>query len=1117
MVSVLQSPSAAERLAAARRFLTSAPLGHETLIIGATREAADDLAREVTATLGATFGIHRVSLRQLAHRLAAGTLTDAGLSPTTALGIEAVAARAVFEVEQRRELSYFRPVSTCPGFARSVASTLTELRLAGVGPDDVQPIAPVGADLAALLEEFQDQLDRAALADDAALYRAALDAVRARRPDPIVTVRLLLLDVPVRSVAERDLIRALAQASPESLATVPAGDESGLEAVTGTAAAAASHLPATPCHTSSALDRLKHHLFASDAPPAGEPDDEVHFFSAPGEARECVEVARRVLDEARAGVAFDRIGILVRVPSLYTSPLETALRRAGVPAYFARGTSRPDPSGRALLSLLACASERLSAKRFAEYLSLGQVPDLPDDGGPPMDREQWEPPRLDALADSPPVATEGSPVQGSLPFGAARASEPTSGHANDANVAEVPADADAPVIAGTLRTPWRWEELLVEAAVIGGRDRWARRLEGLEAEVRLKVAEIRNDEPDSPRIPALERELVHLAHLRRFALPLIEILDDLPEQATWGDWLERLNRLASMALDKPTRVLAVLAELQPMSVVGPVGLEEVRDVLLERLANLEVEPHDRRFGCVFVATPEQARGRRFDVVFVPGLAERVFPQKAREDPLLLDQARELVGARVLRTQRHRAPDERLLLRLAVGSAERRVHLSYPRMGTELGEPRPRVPSFYGLDVDRATTGRLPDIDILARRAADASQARLAWPAPPQAERAIDEIEHDLSILGNLLRPAPPGAARGRARYLLDLNEHLARSLRTRWGRWEEPRWSRFDGLTRSTPTTQTALAPHRPTARAYSVTALQHYAACPYRFVLSGIYRLEPREEVVPIQHMDPLTRGSIFHQVQAEFLRAMEQTDALPVSADTLGAAVRVLDATLGRVAEERREELSPAIPRVWEDDITSMRADLRSWVHLMAADTDWLPIRFEFGFGMPVDGSRDPRSVPAPAVLEGGFKLHGIVDLIERSTSTSNVRVTDHKTGVDRTSPGLVTGGGEVLQPVLYGLAIEAATGETVESARLFFCTRRGGFGERPVAMDPLARERGLEVLRQIDTAMDEGFLPPAPREGACRFCDFVGVCGPHEETRVHRKDQRPLRALTVLRQQP
>ena len=301
------------------------------------------------------------------------------------------------------------------------------------------------------------------------------------------------------------------------------------------------------------------------------------------------------------------------------------------------------------------------------------------------------------------------------------------------------------------------------------------------------------------------------------------------------------------------------------------------------------------------------------------------------------------------------------------------------------------------------------------------------------------------------------------------------------------------------------------------MSALQHYAACPYRFLLSGIYRLEPREDVVPLQHLDPLTRGSIFHEVQAEFLRALERSGSLPISDASVEAALPVLDATLERVARARREELAPAIPRVWDDDLASMRADLRAWVHLMAADAEWLPIRFEFGFGMPTDGSRDPRSVQAPAVLDGGFRLHGIVDLIEHHTTTGHARVTDHKTGVDRTSPGLIIGGGEVLQPVLYSLAVEAVTGEQVESARLSFCTRRGGFGERPVAMDRLARERGLEVLRQIDSSIDEGFLPPAPRDGACRFCDFIEVCGPHEEARVRRKDQHPLRALTDLRQQP
>src|SRR6202034_4098267 len=59
----------------------------------------------------------------------------------------------------------------------------------------------------------------------------------------------------------------------------------------------------------------------------------------------------------------------------YAPYLEEALDRAGVRAYFARGASRPEPGGRALLALLACAPENLSARRFAQYLSLAQVPE----------------------------------------------------------------------------------------------------------------------------------------------------------------------------------------------------------------------------------------------------------------------------------------------------------------------------------------------------------------------------------------------------------------------------------------------------------------------------------------------------------------------------------------------------------------------------------------------------------------------------------------------------------------------------------------------------------------------------------------------------------------------
>jgi hypothetical protein len=96
----------------------------------------------------------------------------------------------------------------------------------------------------------------------------------------------------------------------------------------------------------------------------------VSLASSPGEARECIEIARQLQVHAARGLPFDRMAVLLRSPQAYRAHVAEALRRASVPAWFARGTTRPDPSGRAMLALLACAAEGLSARRFAEYLSL---------------------------------------------------------------------------------------------------------------------------------------------------------------------------------------------------------------------------------------------------------------------------------------------------------------------------------------------------------------------------------------------------------------------------------------------------------------------------------------------------------------------------------------------------------------------------------------------------------------------------------------------------------------------------------------------------------------------------------------------------------------------------
>jgi CRISPR/Cas system-associated exonuclease Cas4 (RecB family) len=108
-------------------------------------------------------------------------------------------------------------------------------------------------------------------------------------------------------------------------------------------------------------------------------------------------------------------------------------------------------------------------------------------------------------------------------------------------------------------------------------------------------------------------------------------------------------------------------------------------------------------------------------------------------------------------------------------------------------------------------------------------------------------------------------------------------------------------------------------------------------------------------------------------------------------------------------------------------------------------------------------------------------------------------------------------MLQPVLYGLAVEQLLGARVVESRLYYCTRAGGFSERSVPFTGEARGRGVEVLGLIDRAIAAGFLPPAPRARACGICDFRDVCGPHEEIRVKLKDQTRLDELRALRERP
>ncbi len=1039
----------------------------EAVLIAVTHSAGEDAVHRALKISGqGSLGIHRLSLVQFASDLARPAMARLGLAPLTSLGMEALAARVTGASLKEKKLAYFEPVAALPGFARALARTLADLRLNRTDRAALDRSGAPGADLSILLASYEAELEAGALADLARVYELATDA--AREPHRLLGLPIVVLDVPIESVREREFLEAVASRAPSVLRCMI--DEDAED-------------PAPR----SELEHLRTYLFAA-SPPAGARRGAFDLFSAPGEGLEAAEIARRILRLARAGARsddrrgarsddrggtrFDEVAILLRDPARYQPMVEEALRRASIPAYFSRGTTRPDPGGRAFLALLACAIEKLSASRFAEYLSLGQMP--ASDAAP---SSEWVP------ADDEMLARD------------ADAPEPVEPQTDEAKVA---------------RAPSAWEKLLVDAAVINGRERWKRRLSGLdrEMEMRLKALDREND----PRREHVARRLEQLRQLEKFALPLIESLAALPESATWKEWIAQLSNLARAALRHPDPVIAVLAEFEPMGDIGPAPLEEVAEVLSERLRFLRRDPPERRYGHVFIASIDEARGREFGYVFLPGLAEGIFPQRALEDPLLLDQFRKAINAASIRSKPlssalplrdGRVVEERLRLRIAVAAARDGLIASYPRM--DVAEARPRVPSFYALELPRAIDGRLPELKEFEQRARDAAQARLNWPAPNEPGEAIDDAEYDLVMLRQ-------GKA---ARYLMETNEHLARSLRARWKRWSG-KWTKADGLITTDAAALAALQTQRLRERAWSPSSLQQFAACPYKFALYGIFALRPREESAPIEQMDPLTRGELFHEVQFAVLGELKRAKLLPLNPQRLAAALEIAESVLEHIAKQYEEDLAPAIGRVWRSEIDDLRTDLRGWLrHISINDSDWQPIHFELAFGLAPDAGRDPASTPEETDLaECGVRLRGSIDLVERHASSEALRITDHKTGkVPEATPHMV-GGGRHLQPLLYGLAAEKLVGRAVECGRLFYATHQGGYLPIEIRLDHRARLFLTKLLANIDASIAQGFLPPVPQKNACEICDYRPVCGPYEELRAARyKDRRDERLEPLI----
>ncbi len=585
MATLVESPHGEVRFRQALRWLSSQPPARPLLVLAPTLDAGNDLLRAATKQKGAVFGWAMESLASLAVRLSALPLAARRLTPAPPLALEAVCVRVVSELQTQGKLGRLAQIADRPGLPRALLRTFSELGQAAVAPEAVP------GELAEIYRQYRTTLTSLGLADRANVLHAAIETALESAVPPL-GVSLCAYDLAPKTQLERRLLEVLVQRAPLAFATVASNDPFG--------ASVASLLRTVPEHASKtdateppgmplALHRLQAQLFSANEV-LGEADESVSILSAPGESRESVEIARRILAEAGRGVPFDQMAILLRSPFHYRTHLLEALRRAKIPAHFTREAARHEPGGRALLALLECAAESLSATRFAEYLSLGVMPDR----SPAGDTVVTMSVRPTAPDDEETAHLLGVPAPNGQPA--------------------------QPAATKNLTLPRRWESLLADAAVIGGAARWHRRLDALDHSLEKRIERSTEFE----RL-ALERERDGLRELRRFALPIVDLLGELPEAAPWGTWLAALTELTERTVDMPEPIVSVLAQLAIVKDVGPVSLKDVLGVLRERLGEVSPRSSPSPGGGVLVASVDDARGRVFDVVFVPGLAEPLFP------------------------------------------------------------------------------------------------------------------------------------------------------------------------------------------------------------------------------------------------------------------------------------------------------------------------------------------------------------------------------------------------------------------------------------------------------------------------------------------------------------
>ncbi|MBE2272305.1 MAG: PD-(D/E)XK nuclease family protein, partial [Anaerolinea sp.] len=471
-----------------------------------------------------------------------------------------------------------------------------------------------------------------------------------------------------------------------------------------------------------------------------------------------------------------------------------------------------------------------------------------------------------------------------------------------------------------------------------------------------------------------------------------------------------------------------------------------------------------RDGRVLITSVSDARGLPHDHVFIPGMAEGVFPAPTPEDPLLLDSERARLQANgvELPTQAERADDEGLFYEL-IGLARESLTLSRPcyKNGEVWAESH-----LY-----RAVRAVFP--------AVKPEQVRIGAVIAPD----------DVATRGEACVTAISGAPGLRAWLAWAHGDFWARvelGRRIELGRLSRQPHDRYTGrLADETLVGQIGawLSPHHR----WSATQLGEYGVCGFKFFTRRLLRLEALE--TPEEGMDARQLGVLQHEI-LEKTYGQIGAEGLTITPPNAERARAIMDEIAADVLRTAPRNLRFRPSALWSEEQAILLRRLR------------LLIEMDFSGDSPLakvfSGERTPyrqeARFPDGATLDLGgerLRLTGIIDRIDRSGDRAVI--IDYKSGGTEI-PTTEIEEGRNFQMLVYLAAAESLLdGLTPEAGVFWHLSNRKTSGV--LTPDDPVIEQGKDHLRRMLESARRGQFDAHANgmdEGKCaRVCDYAQFC--------------------------